>query len=189
MEELKTISPAGSQKSTGHAGYELPPAEATRRTWLFKVGVGLNALAGALVGVPILGYVLSGVFSKKVDSAWITLGAVTDFPEGATRLAKYVNPFKQTWDGQTADIPCWVRRMEGEKFQVFAINCTHLGCPVRWFQESHLFMCPCHGGVFYEDGTHASGPPPRGLFEYQYKVENGKLLISGGHLPTLAEPA
>ena len=36
----------------------------------------------------------------------------------------------------TAEIPCWVRRLTGEKFQVFAINCAHLGCPVRWFEES-----------------------------------------------------
>ena len=82
-----------------------------------------------------------------------------------------------------------MRRIEGDKFQVFAINCTHLGCPIRWFQESRLFMCPCHGGVFYEDGQRASGPPPRGLYEYQHKVENGQLMIHGGHLPTLASPA
>src|SRR5206468_7045888 len=69
--------------------------------------------------------------------------------------------FTRPWDGATANIPCWVRRQNGETFQVFAINCTHLGCPVRWFEESHLFMCPCHGGAFYEDGSHASGPPPR----------------------------
>jgi menaquinol-cytochrome c reductase iron-sulfur subunit len=61
----------------------------------------------------------------------------------------------------------------GEKFQVFAINCAHLGCPVRWFPQSGLFMCPCHGGVYYSDGSRASGPPERGLFEYRYKVEQG----------------
>ena len=92
------------------------------------------------------------------------------------------------WDGATANIPCWVRRQNGETFQVFAINCTHLGCPVRWFEESHLFMCPCHGGAFYQDGSHASGPPPRGLYQYKYKVENGQLWVRGGVLPTLAEP-
>lgn len=189
MEELKTISPAGSGKCPEVEDIPKNAGSASRRKWLFKVGLGLNALAATLVGVPILGYVLSGVFGRKQDSAWISLGSINDFPEGNTRLAKFVNPFKQSWDGQTADIPCWVRRLQGEKFQVFAINCTHLGCPVRWFQESHLFMCPCHGGVFYEDGTRASGPPPRGLFEYEYKVENGKLMISGGHLPTLSEPA
>ena len=53
------------------------------------------------------------------------------------------------------------------KFQVFAINCAHLGCPVRWFPQSGLFMCPCHGGAYYADGSRASGPPERGLFEYR----------------------
>jgi Rieske Fe-S protein len=49
-------------------------------------------------------------------------------------------------------------------------------------------MCPCHGGVFYEDGSHAAGPPPRELYEYKYKVENDHLWIEAGYLPTLAEP-
>ena len=31
--------------------------------------------------------------------------------------------------------------------------------------------------------------PPRGLFEYQYKVEGGKLLIEAGQLPTLSTTA
>jgi Rieske Fe-S protein len=77
--------------------------------------------------------------------------------------------------------------MDGGKFQVFAVNCAHLGCPVKWFQQSRLFMCPCHGGVYYEDGSRASGPPPRGLFEYHAKIENGRLLIDAGRLPGLEE--
>ena len=74
-------------------------------------------------------------------------------------------------DGKTVDTACWVRRIAGDQFQVFAINCAHLGCPVRWFPQSGLFMCPCHGGAYYRDGSRASGPPERGLFEYPYKVE------------------
>jgi len=160
----------------------------SRRAFLFKLGAGLNVVAASLMGIPIIGFVLSSFRSKGVGESWIGLGALDSFPEGQTRLATYRNPSTRPWDGQTADIPCWVRRIDGEKFQVFAINCTHLGCPVRWFQESHLFMCPCHGGAFYEDGSHASGPPPRGLYEYQYKVERGQLLVRGGILPTLSEP-
>jgi hypothetical protein len=49
-------------------------------------------------------------------------------------------------------------------------------------------MCPCHGGVFYEDGKRASGPPERGLYEYEFKVENGVLSVMGGSLPTLGDP-
>jgi nitrite reductase/ring-hydroxylating ferredoxin subunit len=192
MDELKTIAPAPETAAVPDpcAEHHRPaPPLTSRRAWMFKLGIAFDTLAGILIGIPILGYVLSGLFGKKVDSAWINLGPVTGFPENNTRLATYKNPFTQPWDGQTGDIPCWVRRIEGDKFQVFAINCTHLGCPIRWFQESRLFMCPCHGGVFYEDGQRASGPPPRGLYEYQHKVENGQLMIHGGHLPTLASPA
>jgi len=160
----------------------------SRRGFLLKLSVALNLLAAALIGVPVIGFLLSSFRRRIRPGSWISLGSLETFPENQTRLATFRNPYTRPWDGTTADIPCWVRRTEGERFQVFAINCTHLGCPVRWFQESRLFMCPCHGGVFYEDGSHAAGPPPRGLYEYKYKVENGHLWIEGGYLPTLAEP-
>jgi len=162
--------------------------QTSRRGLLLKLGVALNAIAATLLGIPLIGYVVAAFYKSKEVPSWISLGAVSHFPAGETRLATYRNPFTRPWDGDTAQIPCWVRHIQGEKFQVFAINCTHLGCPVRWFPGSHLFMCPCHGGVFYEDGTRASGPPPRGLFEYEYKIDNGNLLVLGGHLPTLATP-
>jgi menaquinol-cytochrome c reductase iron-sulfur subunit len=50
-------------------------------------------------------------------------------------------------------------------------------------------MCPCHGGVYYEDGARASGPPERGLFQYAYRVEDGKLFIKAGELPTPGDPS
>jgi nitrite reductase/ring-hydroxylating ferredoxin subunit len=103
------------------------------------------------------------------------LARSADFPEGETRLANFRNPVTTPWDGQTGDIPCWVRRIAGNDFQVFAINCAHLGCPVSWFAQSKLFLCPCHGGAYYEDGSRASGPPERGLFEYAHRIVGGSL--------------
>ena len=166
----------------GHA-----PAGPTRRSFLFGLGLALNAVAAALFAIPVVGYLLSPV-RRFAWLAWMPLGPVTNFPENQTRLASYENPFVKPWDGETAKIPCWVRRLSGEAFQVFAINCTHLGCPVRWFQESGLFMCPCHGGAFYADGRRASGPPPRSLYQYEYKVEKGQLWVRAGQLPTLGQP-
>jgi Rieske Fe-S protein len=159
----------------------------TRRGFLLALGLGLNAIAAALVAIPFLGYLFAPA-RKLAEQAWIPLGPLADFPERQTRLATYRNPFVQAWDGDTANVPCWVRRLDGETFQVFAINCAHLGCPVRWFAESRLFMCPCHGGVYYEDGSRASGPPPRGLFEYEYRIDGGQLWVRGGQLPTLSRP-
>ena len=160
----------------------------TRRHTLALIGIALDAVAAALVAVPLVGFVFSSFVTRKDPRAWISLGKLEYFPEKQTRLATYQNPFTRPWDGETAHIPCWVRHIQGNQFQVFAINCAHLGCPVRWFRESALFMCPCHGGVYYEDGSRASGPPPRGLFEYDYKVQNGELWVKGGEMPTLANP-
>jgi quinol---cytochrome c reductase iron-sulfur subunit, bacillus type len=185
----KKTMPITELESTKREQTETLRTEMPRRSFLLKLGLLLNGIAALFVSVPVLGYVLSSFRTGGPYKSWIALGPLESFPENQTRLAKYRNPFTHPWDGQTADIPCWVRRMVGEKFQIFAINCTHLGCPVRWFQESHLFMCPCHGGAFYEDGSHASGPPPRGLYEYKYKIENGQLLVHGGQLPTLNQPA
>ena len=162
----------------------------SRRGLLMKIGILFNGLVATALAVPIVRFLLSSVTRGSVNAylSWIPVGRVADFPEGETRLATFRNPNVMPTDGKTVDTPCWVRRVEGNQFQVFAINCAHLGCPVRWFPQSGLFMCPCHGGAYYRDGSRASGPPERGLFEYPYKVENGVVTIQAGELPTPGSP-
>ena len=162
------------------------PRGITRRDLFVKVGIFLNGIVAVILTVPIVRYLLSPVARERKAGyeSWIPLGNLEQFPSGETRLATYRNPVVSSSDGDTANIACWVRNVDGQKFQVFAINCAHLGCPVRWFPQSSLFMCPCHGGAYYQDGSRASGPPERGLFEYDYKIETGKLLIKAGEMPT-----
>jgi menaquinol-cytochrome c reductase iron-sulfur subunit len=165
------------------------PEEVSRRRFLFKLSIAANSIVGAVFAVPIIGYLLGPVMKKeKAAEFWVGLGPLDQFPEGETRLANFRDPSTTPSDGQTADLPCWVRRIAGNQFQVFAINCAHLGCPVRWFSQSKLFMCPCHGGAYYQDGSRASGPPERGLFEYEYKIEANNLIVKVGDLPTVARP-
>ncbi len=166
------------------------PAATSRRSFLFKLAVGLNGLVGAVFAVPILGYLIGPATKKDADfNSWVKLGSLDEFPVGKTHFAEYVNPVVSPSDGETAKIACWVRRIDANSFQVFAVNCAHLGCPVRWFEQSRLFLCPCHGGAYYEDGSRASGPPMRGLFEYQHRVHNGALEILAGQLPTFSNEA
>jgi menaquinol-cytochrome c reductase iron-sulfur subunit len=166
------------------------PTSLSRRELFMKAGILLNGIVGIILAVPIVRYLLSPMVRGQQGGydSWVTLGNLRQFPSGETRLATYRNPVVTNSDGQTADIPCWVRNVDGKTFQVFAVNCAHLGCPVRWFPQSSLFMCPCHGGVYYQDGSRASGPPERGLFQYDYKIAGDSLLIKAGQLPTPGEP-
>src|SRR6516225_12360861 len=162
----------------------------TRRALLTKLAILFNGLIAVALAVPIVGFLISAITRGRGNAylSWVALGAASDFPEGETRLATFQNPYVTPTDGKTADTACWVRRIEGDQFQVFAVNCAHLGCPVRWFSQSGLFMCPCHGGAYYRDGSRASGPPERGLFEYPYKVQDGMVTIQAGELPTPGSP-
>ncbi len=162
------------------------PDSLSRRKFLMKMSILFNGIVAAVLAVPIIRYILSPVAHERKEGfeSWLPLGELNQFPPGQTRFATYRNPVVNPWDGTTADIACWVRNVDGQTFQVFAINCAHLGCPVRWFPQSGLFMCPCHGGAYYQDGSRASGPPERGLFQYHYKIEDGKLLIKAGEMPT-----
>jgi menaquinol-cytochrome c reductase iron-sulfur subunit len=163
----------------------------SRRGLLMKLGILFNGIVATAIAVPIVRFVLSSITRGRANSylAWVPLGSVSEFPEGETRLATFRNPNVMPTDGKTVDTACWVRRVAGDQFQVFAVNCAHLGCPVRWFPQSGLFMCPCHGGAYYRDGSRASGPPERGLFEYPNKVQNGLVTIQAGELPTPGSPS
>ena len=165
------------------------PLAVSRRWLLLAVGAFFNAVVGGAVAVPVVKYLLSPVKPDDAYKSWVSLGSVDAFPVGETRLAKFTNPVSREWDGETDRVACWVRRTSKKDFQVFAINCAHLGCPVRWFPQSGLFMCPCHGGAYYADGSRASGPPERGLFTYDTKIVDGALQIEAGQMPTLSNTA
>ena len=163
--------------------------EISRRRFLSRVTVGLSVFIGGIVGLPILGYLLAPLFRAPTDEL-VPVGVVSDFPVGETKLVSIRDPSPLAWAGQTADTALWVRRREAAgptMFQVFNVNCTHLGCPVNWQAGAKLFLCPCHGGVFYSDGTVAGGPPPRPLFEREWQVNGDRLLVRQQALPTVKQ--
>ncbi len=167
-----------------------PPPEESRRGFLLWLTSALGALATLLLAVPFLGYLLGPLKRKAPD--WHPLGKVDDFPLDQTKLLTFPNPLRQPWDGKTGMTGVYVRykgvNKEGKHdFMVLAMNCAHLGCPVTWFPQSGLFLCPCHGGVYYEDGSRASGPPPRGMFHCVWKVDGDTLLVEAPHFPTLQD--
>ncbi len=156
--------------------------EITRRHLLHLMSAGLAALAAAVVSVPILAYLLSPLLNPA-PRVWRSLGSASAFRIGETVEAAYDDPSPLPWAGQTARTAVWLRRNSANSFVAFAVNCTHLGCPVSWSPDAQLFLCPCHGGVYYGDGTVAGGPPPRPLPQYQTRIQDGNVEILTRPLP------
>ena len=146
-----------------------PTAEGTDRRRLLGT-VGYVLAAGTVVGVPILAYLLSPLLNPA-QNVWRTVGQLDQFRIGDTVQVTFQDPSPLPWSGQTALASAWLRRTGEMTFTAYAVNCTHLGCPVSWLTGASLFMCPCHGGVYYGDGSVAAGPPPRPLFQYQVRVQ------------------
>jgi len=158
------------------------PTAFSRRQFLAGLSVALGAIGAAFAGIPIVGFLISPLL-EKIPQDWRSVGAVKDFEIGKTVAVSFLDASPLPWSGVTAKTAAWLRRDSEQVFTAFAINCTHLGCPVRWLQDANLFMCPCHGGVYYPDGAVAAGPPPEPLSHYKVRVHNGQVEIQTGALP------
>jgi menaquinol-cytochrome c reductase iron-sulfur subunit len=158
------------------------PQEISRRRFFEKLSIGLIGLCTAIVGLPLIGFIFAPLF-RKVPEKWVTIGKPEDFQIGKTVAVTVLDPSPLPWAGITEKSAVWLRRTSENSFIAFSANCTHLGCPVRWLEGAELFMCPCHGGVYYSDGNVAAGPPPRPLFRYDVRVENGEVRMKQAIVP------
>jgi menaquinol-cytochrome c reductase iron-sulfur subunit len=158
---------------------ELSPERRAFLTWL---SLGLSAIAAAVVGIPVIGFII-GPLLVRDRPEWRKVGQISTFAIGKTVKVSFIDSSPMVWAGVSALTAAWLRRLDAERFEAFAINCAHLGCPVRWLAEAKLFMCPCHGGVYYADGSVAAGPPPRGLFKYPVRVRDGQVEILASAVP------
>ena len=160
---------------------DLPPTP-ERRRFLARLSLGLSAAMAAVMGLPVVGFLLSPL-ARKSPRGWRPGGPVERFPVGQTVDVSFEDASPLPWAGVTAHTAAWLRRVDEDTFVAYTVHCTHLGCPVRWVPQSGLFLCPCHGGVYYADGSVAGGPPPRRLFQYPVRVQNGAVEIQTGALP------
>jgi menaquinol-cytochrome c reductase iron-sulfur subunit len=158
------------------------PEEITRRRFLERLSLVAGGVGALILAVPMAGFILAPFFARTKE-VWRSVGKVESFKIGETTAVKYEDASPLPWAGVTARSAAWLRRVDADTFIAFSINCTHLGCPVRWLAEANLFMCPCHGGVYYQDGTVAAGPPPSPLPRYLVRVKDGDVQIQTAPIP------
>jgi menaquinol-cytochrome c reductase iron-sulfur subunit len=173
----------GSESAAaGDLGSVDDPTLIPRRRLLAKVTVGLGLVSGAVLATPTVGFVVAPLF-RKAPREWRGVGRVSSFVIGDTVAVTFADASALPWAGVTGKTAAWLRRVDDTTFVAFSINCAHLGCPVRWLADAHLFMCPCHGGVYYADGTVAAGPPPHPLTRYAVRVNDGNVEIQTEAVP------
>jgi menaquinol-cytochrome c reductase iron-sulfur subunit len=147
-----------------------------RRAFLNRLSLILSGLIGLVLSVPILAYLLTPLI-RRAPEVWLDIGALDSFTIGETVEIEIEDPSPLAWAGQTAKTAIWLRRDGPLGFTAFAVNCTHLACPVNWQPKAEIFLCPCQGGVFYGAGRVAAGPPPRPLPRYDVRIQNNSVQV------------
>ena len=150
--------------------------EISRRNFLWKILIGVGALLSALIGIPVVGFVISPIL-KKIESNWVPVAWEEDLQSKGPQEVTFTAVKQDAWLHASAKRSVYVLRENGNKVTVFSTECTHLGCSVRWNADENKFQCPCHGGQYDITGKVIGGPPPRPLTQLETKIENGRLFV------------
>jgi Rieske Fe-S protein len=187
-ETYKAIEPAGDDE----------PGAYPRSTFLSAATLGLGAVIGGLITVPVLGFAVLPSFTNQEEQD-VELGPIDEFPEGEFVIATYLeNPEVGEVSRRTMFIRNNGRTEEGlPSFTMLYSRCAHLGCPVQpnglideegaktiGPQDTRLipvlatgFGCPCHGGQYDTEGNRTAGPPVRALDRAEFSIKNGNLVL------------
>ncbi len=155
----------------------------TRRRFMTGSAVGLGAMAGAAIGLPVLGFAFGPVFARRPDH-WEAVGPPTEFG-GLDFVRAVITTSPGVGDAGKATV--YIRRRNPaidtepedrwNHFVAISSRCVHVGCPVNWVPAAERFICPCHGGVYDIRGVRTGGPPPRPLDRFYTRVRDGLLEI------------
>jgi Rieske Fe-S protein/ferredoxin len=163
------------------AGTMLAPVEPheglTRREALQASAVGALGIMGLAVGVPVGGTILGPALRPGASETWSDLGPLDEFPAGQMIGKRYETAGAATALSDHSRKTAYVLRKQDGGLQVLSPSCTHLGCPVRWAGNSRKFLCPCHGGVFDENGRVVGGPPKQPLVQLETRLRDGRLYL------------
>lgn len=149
-----------------------------RRSFVFGVVAVIGGVIAITIGLPAIGYLISP--SRKVEEKddWVPIGPVEDLPLDEPQLFTFTRTNQSGWETTAKSFGVYVTRYSDGSYDVFSNVCTHLSCRVTWQEPDQEYVCPCHDGRFAPDGSIISGPQPRGLFTYEYEIdENGIMLV------------
>ena len=187
--------PSAAVPATATAAPEPLPAY-TRSRFLEASTLGVGAAIGAIVTLPVLGFMVLPSFTNLEEDE-VDLGPLDNFPEGEYVIATYLSNKSV---GEVSRRTAFVRNNgasdDGQpSFTILYSRCVHLGCPVQpngpIDEEARKdvkgvelrpvlaqsFGCPCHGGLYDAEGNRRAGPPVRSMDRYTYSIRSGNLVL------------
>lgn len=148
-----------------------------RREFVGGVVGLIGAIMSAVIGLPVIGYIIAPALKQSSGEEWITLGPASALEPGVPAPFTFSRLKEVGWRRTMINRTVYAVTNDGANTKVFSDACTHLSCKVHWDQERNAFICPCHDGVFDKEGNVISGPPPEPLHRFEAKIENDQLMI------------
>jgi len=203
--ELREAGIGDAPATAGEAAVTPPePGERFPRSRFLEAStLGLGAVIGGVVTVPVAGFTILPAFLGQKRHE-VDLGPVGDLAQGQWYIATFVTDPKE---GVTSRRTAFVRNngavasgsAQVPSFTIISNRCAHLGCPVQangpigktktektangpiQLHETQPagFGCPCHGGQYDNEGNRTAGPPVRGLDRYDFEIKDGRLILLG----------
>ena len=149
----------------------------SRRSFVTGVVAFLGSVIASVIGIPAIGYLIAPGLKKQTSDEWVPIGKLEDIPTDIPVLSTFTRTSQIGWERSATSFGVYVIRKSADEFDVFSNICTHLSCRVTWKEDQEAFVCPCHNGIFAKDGSIVSGPQPRPLDRFEYKIEDGMLLV------------
>jgi Rieske Fe-S protein len=195
--ETRAVADSASTGATAAVAADPPLPAYTRSRFLEASTLGVGAAIGAIVTLPVLGFMVLPPFTN-VEEDEADLGPIENFPESEYVIATYLaNPSVGEVTRRTAFVRNNGETDAGEpSFTILYSRCVHLGCPVQpngpideeARQElengvelrpvlAQSFGCPCHGGLYDAEGNRQAGPPVRSMDRYTFSIKNGRLVL------------
>jgi cytochrome b6-f complex iron-sulfur subunit len=140
-----------------------------RRRFIKGLLSGVGGCYAAAIGYPVYRYLTSPAERAAALSA-VTEVILTGshlLPVGSVMMFKF---------GSRPSM--LIHHKDGSWVALDAV-CTHLGCTVKYLQESERIHCFCHGGEYdSRTGKNVGGPPPAPLRRYEARVVSDGVLVS-----------
>jgi menaquinol-cytochrome c reductase iron-sulfur subunit len=155
----------------------------TRRRLMSAGANAAGAVAAAAIVLPVIGFA-AGPIGKRAPTTWQPIGSPDALPDD-TFVARVISFAPELGDVGRTTVFARRRnpRLDTEpadrwnQFIVLTSRCSHVGCPVGFYDAAGAFICPCHGGVYDLRGRRIGGPPPRPLDRFYTRVRRGRLEV------------